>query len=294
MIVVEVGPRDGLQNEPTPLPTAQKIELINRLSKTGLLVVEATSFVRPDVIPQLADATEVMTGIERFNNVMHPVLVPNLRGYERARECKPSGVAVFTAASETFCQKNINSTIADSIELFRPVVEAAKADGVPVRGYISMAFGCPYEGTITPSQVHAVAQQLVDIGVSDLSIGDTIGVAVPAQLNDVCVPIIDMVGIEHIGLHLHDTRGTALANIWRGLELGIVSFDSSIAGLGGCPFADGATGNIATEDVVWFLERNGVRTGVDLDALIDVARWISAELGRVPSGHIATSPRWPS
>jgi isopropylmalate/homocitrate/citramalate synthase len=285
--IVEVGPRDGLQNEASIVPTHTKIELIERLAASGLPVVEVTSFVNPRAVPQLADGSIVATETARTEGVRYPALVPNERGYEDALAAGIREIAVFTAASETFNQRNINATIAASIERFAPVVQRAKTDGISVRGYVSMAFGCPYEGDIAPEQVHEVAGRLLDLGIDELSLGDTIGIAVPTQIEPVVAPLFDSWSPERLGLHLHDTRGTALANAWTGFELGITTFDSSVAGLGGCPFADGATGNVATEDLVWMFERCGVATGVDFEQLVATARWISDELGQQPHGHLA-------
>ncbi|MCB0878618.1 MAG: hydroxymethylglutaryl-CoA lyase [Thermoleophilia bacterium] len=292
--VVEVGPRDGLQNEAEQVPTATKVQLVDRLAACGIATVEATSFVNPKAVPQLADATEVLTQITRREGTTYPVLTPNERGYDAAIAAGATSVAVFTAASERFSQRNTNASIAESIERFRPIVERAARDGVHVRGYVSTAWGCPFEGEIAPAKVHDVVDRLADLGITDVSIGDTIGVAVPAQIEPVVGPLLEYDANLRVALHLHDTRGTALANAWAGLELGVTCFDASVAGLGGCPFAPGATGNLATEDLVWMLHRSGIDTGIDLPALIEVARWISAELDRPISGHVAAGPRlWP-
>ena len=291
--IVEVGPRDGLQNESTLVPTATKVALVERLAATGLRHVEATSFVNPKAVPQLADAAEVMGAIERIDGVTYPVLVPNERGYEGALAAGATSISVFTAASESFTRRNVNATIAESIDRFRPIVDRAASDGIHVRGYVSTAWGCPFEGPIAPAAVHGVVQQLADLGITDVSIGDTIGVAVPGEIEPVMGPLLEFDADLRIALHLHDTRGTAIANAWAGLQLGIDTFDASVAGLGGCPFAPGATGNLATEDLVWMLHRHGIGTGVDLEALIDVARWITSEIDRPVSGHV-TGPRiWP-
>ncbi len=291
--IVEVGPRDGLQNESAIVPTATKVELVERLAATGLRHVEATSFVNPKAVPQLADATDVMTSITRTDGVTYPVLVPNERGYEGALASGATSISVFTAASESFTRRNVNATIAESIDRFRPIVDRAASDGIHVRGYVSTAWGCPFEGPIAPAAVHEVVQQLADLGIADVSIGDTIGVAVPGEIEPVMGPLLEFDADLRLALHLHDTRGTAIANAWAGLQLGIDTFDASVAGLGGCPFAPGATGNLATEDLVWMLHRHGIETGVDLEALVDVARWITSEIDRPVSGHI-TGPRiWP-
>jgi hydroxymethylglutaryl-CoA lyase len=291
--IVEVGPRDGLQNESQELSTAVKIELVDRLGRSGLPVIETTSFVSPKAVPQLADGAEVMAGISRVEGVSYPVLVPNLRGYEAALAVGATSIAVFTAASESFNQRNINTDIAGSIARFEDVVERAHEDGLHVRGYVSCAFGCPFEGPIDPDAVRDVAARLLDLGIADLSIGDTIGVAAPSEIPAVCEPLLGLADVGEIALHLHDTRGTALSNVWAALPLGIRTFDTSVAGLGGCPFAPGATGNLATEDLVWFLHRNGYETGIDLDSVIETANWIADNLGRKPAGHIATTRVWP-
>ncbi len=285
--IVEVGPRDGLQNEPAHVPTAVKVELIERLAACGIATVEATSFVNPRSVPQLADATDVLTTISRREGVSYPVLTPNERGYDVAIAAGATSVAVFTAASEEFSRRNVNASVAESIERFRPIVARAADDGVHVRGYVSMAFGSPFGETIEPRDVHEVVDRLADLGITDVSIGDTIGIAVPAQIEPVMGPLLEYDADLRAALHLHDTRGTALACAWAGLQLGVDTFDTSVAGLGGCPFAPGATGNLATEDLVWMLHRCGIETGIDLDALIATARWISAELDRPIAGHVA-------
>jgi hydroxymethylglutaryl-CoA lyase len=291
--VVEVGPRDGLQNEAGIVATDVKVELVDRLSQTGLRHVEVTSFVSPKAVPQLADGADVMARIDRRHDVTYPVLVPNLRGYDAARSAGATSISVFTAASEAFNRRNIGATIAESIERYRIVVDQAHADGVHVRGYVSMAFGSPWEGPVDPLAVASVVEQLADLGIVDVSIGDTIGVAVPADVERVMSPLLELDADLHYALHLHDTRGTALANVVAGLELGIDTFDSSIAGLGGCPFAPGATGNLATEDLVWLLHQQGIETGVSLPALVEVSTWISEAVGRPIQGHVARSSLWP-
>lgn len=291
--VVEVGPRDGLQNEPTPVPTATKVELVDRLAAVGLRTIEATSFVSPRAVPQLADAAELMTRIERRAGVTYPVLVPNERGYDAAIAVGATSVAVFTAASESFSRRNVRASIAETIERFRPLVARAGTDGVHVRGYVSTAWGCPFEGPVAPARVHDVVERLADLGIVDVSIGDTIGVAVPGEIEPVVAPLLEFDADLRLALHLHDTRGTALANAWAGLQLGIDTFDASVGGLGGCPFAPGATGNLATEDLVWMLHRHGIDTGVDLEALVAVARWIADQLGGSVRGHVAGARIWP-
>jgi hydroxymethylglutaryl-CoA lyase len=291
--IVEVGPRDGLQNESAEVPTATKVELVERLAACGLREVEATSFVNPKAVPQLADAAQVMTQLDRRDDVRYSVLVPNERGYDDARAAGADAVAVFTAASETFSQRNVRASITETIDRFRPIVERAHEDGVHVRGYVSTAWGCPFEGPIEPAAVRGVVEQLADLGIVDISIGDTIGVAVPAEIEPVMGPLLEFDADLRLALHLHDTRGTALANAWAGLQLGIDVFDASVGGLGGCPFAPGATGNLATEDLAWMLERCGIETGVDVPALVEVARWITGEIDRPVSGHVATARLWP-
>ncbi|MCW2960512.1 MAG: hmgL [Thermoleophilia bacterium] len=291
--IIEVGPRDGLQNEQVSVPTAVKVELIERLAAAGLSTVEATSFVSPKAVPQLADAAEVMEALTRRDGVRYPVLTPNLRGYEAARAAGADSVAVFAAASETFSQRNINASIAESIERFRPLVERAADDGVHVRGYVSTAWGCPFEGEIAPEAVADVVARLADLGIVDMSIGDTIGVAVPGEIEPVIAPLLDFDSDVRIALHLHDTRGMGIANALEGLLLGVTTFDTSVAGLGGCPFAPGATGNLATEDLVWFAHRHGIETGIDLEVLVETAQWISSTIDRPISGHIAKSRLWP-
>ncbi|MBC7644834.1 MAG: hydroxymethylglutaryl-CoA lyase [Thermoleophilia bacterium] len=296
--VIEVGPRDGLQNEADFVATATKIELVERLSRAGAPVVEVTSFVNPKAVPQLADAGEVLDGMtlgmgENERATEFPVLVPNMRGYEAAREHGVTSISVFTAASESFNRRNINASIAESIERFAPVVDAALTDGVHVRGYVSTAFGCPFEGEIARSAAADVVERLMALGIRDISVGDTIGVATPADIEPVLLPILELLDVDDLALHLHDTRGTALANVWEGLRLGVTTFDASISGLGGCPFAPGATGNLATEDLVFLLHRAGIETGIDLEALIETSRWISGQMRRVPGSHVAKARLWP-
>lgn len=276
--IVEVSPRDGLQNERTLLPPAVKVELVDRLSATGLPVIEVTSFVSPTAVPQLADADEVMTRIRRREGTRYTVLVPNLRGWERAVPTRPDGIVVFGAASETFSRRNINCTIAESIERFRPVVAAAKAAGVGVRGTISCALGCPYEGAIAPSAVARVAGEMLALGVDEISVADTIGVGTPEATRAVMDAVLALTDVGRINGHFHDTYGRALANIGASLDLGVRSFDSSAAGLGGCPFAPGATGNVATESVLALMEARGFETGVDAALLRETGAWIRGRL----------------
>jgi hydroxymethylglutaryl-CoA lyase len=283
--VVEVGPRDGLQNEQEPVATSDKIRFIDLLSRAGFPIIEATSFVRPGAIPQLSDAGEVMAGIERRPSTRYAALVPNQQGMERALAAHVDEVAVFTGASETFVQHNINTTIAGSIERFRPVVELAAAYGVRVRGYLSTAFGCPYEGTVSETAVLATARDLIALGVDEISFGDTIGVATPNQV----VRLISLLGGEialaRIAMHFHDTHGTALANVLASLEAGVRTFDSSAGGLGGCPYAPGASGNLATEDLLYLLHGMGIQTGVDLNAVVTASHFLAAARGRAPDSR---------
>jgi len=278
--IVEVGARDGLQNEKTIVPTAAKVELIDRLSATGLQSIEATSFVSPKWVPQLADAADVYTAIQKRPGVHYPVLVPNLQGYERARAVGVSEIAVFTAASEAFNQKNINATIAESLERFAPVIERAKADGVGVRGYVSTVLGCPYQGEVPLADVVRVAGSLHAMGCYEVSLGDTIGIGTPAKARAMLAAVAGEVPMSALAIHFHDTRGQALANILACLELGVGVIDSAVSGVGGCPYARGASGNVASEDVVYMLHGMGIATGIDLDKLIATGRWLSARLAR--------------
>jgi hydroxymethylglutaryl-CoA lyase len=278
--VVEVGPRDGLQNEPAVVPTGAKVELIERLAAAGLPVVEATSFVSPRAVPQLADAGVVLPAVRRRPGVRYPVLVPNLRGLERALAAGADAVAVFTAASEAFTRANINMTIAESLHAFAPVLERARAEGMWARGYVSTAFGCPYQGAVEPEAVAAVAGALDELGCDQVSIGDTIGVGRPEQVPEVVGAVVARLPIERVALHLHDTGGLALANVAAGLAAGVRTFDSSAGGLGGCPFAPGAPGNVATEALVGLLHDRGFETGVDVEAVRSAGGWMRGLLGR--------------
>jgi hydroxymethylglutaryl-CoA lyase len=278
--IVEVGPRDGLQNEKTIIPTTAKIELIDRLTATGLQTVEATSFVSPKWVPQLADAAEVYAGITRKSGVAYPVLVPNLQGYERARAVGATEVAVFTAASEAFNRNNINASIDESIERFRPVLERAAADGVKVRGYVSTVLGCPFQGEVPLSDVVRVAKTLHALGCYEISLGDTIGIGTPGKARAMLKAVAAEVPMAALAVHFHDTRGQALANILACLEEGVAVVDAAVSGTGGCPYAPGASGNVASEDVVYMLEGLGIRTGVDLPRLVETGRWLAALLGR--------------
>jgi len=285
--IVEVGPRDGLQNEKMAVPTQVKLELIGRLADAGLPAVEATAFVSPKWIPQMADHTEVLEGIRRKPGVSYPVLTPNLKGFEAARAAGATEVAVFGAASESFSRKNINCTIAESLERFRPVTDAAREAGIKVRGYISCVLGCPYEGEIAPAKVAEVARALHDMGCYEISLGDTIGVGTPGKTQAMIEACAGQVPIARLAGHYHDTYGQALANIYASLEMGVATFDSSVAGLGGCPYAKGASGNVATEDVVYMLNGLGIETGVDLDKVVEIGRWICGVIGKEPVSKAA-------
>jgi isopropylmalate/homocitrate/citramalate synthase len=276
--VVEVGPRDGLQNEASAVPADAKVRFVEALAEAGLPVVEVTSFVSPRAVPQLADADEVLPAVQRREGVRYPVLVPNLRGLERAVAAGADAIAVFTAASEGFARANINMTIAESLAAFAPVLEQALMAGMWTRGYVSTAFGCPYDGAVEPSAVARVASELAALGCAEVSVGDTIGVARPEQVPGVVAAVAERVPLDRIALHLHDTSGRALDNVAAGLEAGVRTFDSSAAGLGGCPFAPGAPGNVATEALVRFLHREGLETGVDPDAVERAGRAVRARL----------------
>lgn len=278
--IVEVGPRDGLQNESALVPTAAKIELIDRLSATGLRTVEATSFVSPKWVPQLADAAEVYAGIHRREGVRYPVLVPNLQGYERARAVGADEVAVFTAASEAFNRRNTNAGIDESLERFAPVFERARADGVRVRGYVSTVLGCPYQGEVPLADVVRVARSLHAMGCYEVSLGDTIGVGTPGKARAMLRAVAAEVPMPALAIHFHDTYGQALANVLACLEDGVGVVDAAVSGTGGCPYAKGASGNLATEDLVYMLHGLGVDTGVDLDALVGTGAWLAGILGR--------------
>ena len=279
--VYEVGPRDGLQSEKAVVPLPVKLELINRLGEAGLSVIEATSFVSPRWVPQMADADDLMVELERRPGVRYPVLVPNQQGFERAMAAGADELAIFVSATESFAQQNLGTTLDGAIDMAAPVVAASLARGIPVRGYVSMCFGDPWEGRVDPGRPAEVAARIAELGCSSVSLGDTIGVATAGQV----VTVLDRVeaaGVprNRIALHMHDTYGQALANVLAGLEAGVTEFDSSAGGLGGCPYAKSATGNLATEDLVWMLDGLGVETGVDLTALVRTSRWLAGELGR--------------
>lgn len=285
--LVEVGPRDGLQNEPGEVPTAARIELIDRLADAGLKTIESGSFVSPKWVPRMADTAQVMAGIRRRDDVSYPVLVPNMKGLEAAIEAGATEIAVFGAASETFSKKNINCSIDESLDRFRPVCESALQNGMRVRGYISCVLGCPYEGEIGPSTVARVAAELLNMGCYEISLGDTIGVGTPLAAREMVDRTAEAVPREKLAVHFHDTYGQALANILSCLERGVSVVDSSVAGLGGCPYAKGATGNVASEDVLYMLDGMGIRTGVDLGLLADAGQFISDILGRPTGSRVA-------
>lgn len=285
--IVEVGPRDGLQNERAAVDTATRIALIDKLSECGLPVIEAGSFVSARWVPQMADAAEVLVGIARKPGVTYSVLTPNLKGFEAARAAGATEVAVFASASETFSQRNINCSIAESLDRFRPLIESAGRHGIAVRGYVSCVLGCPYEGSIAIDAVVRVASELFAMGCYEISLGDTIGVGTPGKARSMIEAVARHVPIERLAAHFHDTYGQALANVYAVLALGVATVDASVGGLGGCPFAPGAAGNVATEDVVYLLNGLGIRSGVDLDALVDVAAFISERLGRSPGSRVA-------
>jgi hydroxymethylglutaryl-CoA lyase len=278
--IVEVGPRDGLQNEPGTVSTEDKLEFCRLLAESGIRQIEATSFVSPRWVPQLADADEVARRLPRLEGVVWSALVPNERGLDRALQAGLRRVAVFTAASETFNQKNTNRSIEQSLADFAPLVRRALAAGASVRGYVSTCFVCPYEGAIEPDRVVRVAERLVEMGVDQVSLGDTVGQAVPTEVRRTLGRLLEVLPPDRLALHLHDTCGTALANVWVGLEMGIATYDSSAGGLGGCPYAPGAAGNLATEDLVYMLERMGISTGVDLEKVVRAAAFIEQVLGR--------------
>lgn len=278
--IVEVGPRDGLQNEARSIPVAIRIDLIRRLADAGLGVIEAGSFVSPKWVPQMADTAAVLAGLNRRPGVRYPVLVPNLQGLQQALAAGVDEIAVFTAASDAFTRKNINATVAESLERLQPVIEQARAQSVRVRGYVSTVLGCPYQGEVPVADVVRVSQALIRMGCYEISLGDTIGVGTPRAARDLFRACADVIPADQLAVHFHDTRGTALANIYACLEAGARVVDASVGGLGGCPYARGASGNVATEDLVYLLHGMGLETGVDLVALTRVAQWISEVLGR--------------
>ena len=292
--IYEVGPRDGLQAEAIIVPTDAKLRFISLLADAGLREIEATSFVRPDAIPQLADADELMARLERRPSVRYPVLVPNQRGLDRALTAGADAICLFTAASEAYARANINMTIDESLVAFAPVVATARRRGMWVRAYVSTAFGCPYTGEVDERAVVSLSERLLRLGVDELSISDTLGVAVPADLRRVLGALHAAgIGPEVVALHLHDTRGTAIANVVAAMELGVLGFDASTGGTGGSPYAPGSAGNLATEDLVYLLDREGVRTGVDLDGVLAAARFIASQLGREVASKVGHAGGWP-
>lgn len=287
--LVDVGPRDGLQNEKQPVPAAVKIELVHRLQAAGLKEIEVTSFVSPKWVPQMADNAQVMAGIARLPGVRYSVLTPNLQGFQAALLSKPDEIVVFGAASEAFSQKNINCSIAESMERFAPVVEAARAAGIYVRGAMSCALGCPYQGEVSPDSVSYLAALMKGIGVQHIGVADTIGVGTPIKVQRALEATLRHFDVDDISGHFHDTYGQALANTLAALQMGVWQFDTSVAGLGGCPYAKGATGNVATEDVVYLLHGMGIETGIDLERLVDAGQFISDFLQRKPNSRAATA-----
>jgi hydroxymethylglutaryl-CoA lyase len=280
VLIVEVGPRDGLQNEPTAVPTETKVAFIDRLAEAGLRQIEITSFVHPRAVPQLADAEEVARRIARRPGVFLSALVPNAKGLERARACGLKRIAVFTGATDGFTQKNINVTMEESLDLFRPLVRAALAEGISVRGYLSVCFVCPFEGNVPKSRVREMTERLLELGVDQVALSDTLGAAAPTDIRETVGFVLQAVPPSLLALHLHDTYGTALANVLAGLELGITTFDASAGGLGGCPFAPGASGNLATEDLVYMLERMGIQTGINAQRVVEAATLVADSIGR--------------
>jgi len=288
--IVEVGPRDGLQNEKTIVPTAVKIDLINRLGRTGLKYIEVTSFVSPKWVPQMSDHMEVLAKIDRLPNIHYSALTPNVQGMKNAIEAKCDEVAIFGAASETFSKKNINCTIEESLQRFNDVAKLAKENSIPVRGYLSCVVGCPYEGKIKPEQVLPVAQKLLDMGCYEISLGDTIGVGNPKSIKALLTKLIEnKIPVEKLAIHCHDTYGQAISNIYQSLEMGIRTIDSSVAGLGGCPYAKGATGNVSSEDVVYLLHELGYETGVDLKKLIETGEFITKFLKKANGSKVGVA-----
>lgn len=285
--LVEVGPRDGLQNEKQPIATADKVQLINILAAAGLKRIEAGSFVSPKWVPQMADSADVLAQIDRHQDVIYSALTPNLKGFEAALSAKANEVAVFGAASESFSQKNINCSIDESLERFTPVMEAAKMAGLPVRGYVSCVLGCPYEGEIMPAAVAKVAQRLLDMGCYEISLGDTIGTGTPLKTARMLDAVMAVVPNDKIAVHFHNTYGQALANLLVALDRGIAVIDAAVAGLGGCPYARGASGNVATEDVLYMLNGLGIETGVNMNALLSASHFICEVLGKPPASMVA-------
>lgn len=295
--IVEVGPRDGLQNEPAHVPTSEKIAFVNRLSAAGHSVIEVSAFVSPKWVPQMADAAEVFAGITRVPGVRYTALVPNLTGLARARDAGVDEIAIFPAASETFSKRNINQTVDEALATCKAVCAEARAAGLPVRAYLSTSFGCPFEGVVPPARVTELTARLLEMGAYEVSLSDTIGIAHPRQVSEVLNTVTTRVSIGQIALHFHDTRGTALVNVYAGLEAGVTTFDASAGGLGGCPYAPGATGNLATEDLVYMLDGLGVATGTRLDGIMEASRAIEPHVGHpLPSRvfRAAEATRHPS
>jgi len=287
--IVEVGPRDGLQNEPSPIGTADKIAFVNALSDAGHRVIEVSAFVSPKWVPQMADAAEVFAGIARRSGTRYTALVPNLAGLQRAIAARVDEIAVFAAASESFSRRNINQSIAESLETYRAVCAAAKDAGLPVRAYVSTAFGCPFEGAVAPSAVAGVSAALMEMGAYEVAVSDTIGIAHPGQVAPVVAAVAARVPLDRVALHFHDTRGTALANVLTALDLGVTTFDASAGGLGGCPYAPGATGNLATEDLLYMLDGLGIDTGVSLERVLAASRAIEEKLGHPLASRYAAA-----
>ncbi|MAY41285.1 MULTISPECIES: hydroxymethylglutaryl-CoA lyase [unclassified Neptuniibacter] len=290
--IVEVGPRDGLQNEPGEMISTQvKVELIHRLVDAGIQHIETASFVSPKWVPQMANSKEVMAEIKQKKGVCYAALVPNLTGLNRAINANATEVAVFSAASESFTQKNINCSISESLNRFLPIIEAAKARNIPVRGYVSTVLGCPYEGDISPEQVASVSREMLDMGCYEISLGDTIGIGTPLKAKKMLEAVTEKVAITQLAAHFHDTYGQALANLYAVLEEGISVIDTSVSGLGGCPYAHGASGNVATEDVLYMLNGLGIHTDINLDKLVQTSHWISQQLGRPSASKVARAMR---
>ena len=287
--IVEVGPRDGLQNEPAPIGTPDKIAFVNTLSDAGHRVIEVSAFVSPKWVPQMADAAEVFAGIARRSGTRYAALVPNLAGLQRAIAARVDGIAVFAAASESFSRRNINQSIAESLETYRAVCAAAKDAGLPVRAYVSTAFGCPFEGAVAPAAVADVSAALMEMGAYEVAVSDTIGIAHPGQVAPVLAAVAARVPLDRVALHFHDTRGTALANVLTALDLGVMTFDASAGGLGGCPYAPGATGNLATEDLLYMLDGLGIDTGVSLERVLAASRAIEEKLGHPLASRYAAA-----
>ena len=289
--IVEVGPRDGLQNEPARIPTTDKIAFVDRLAAAGHSAIEVSAFVSPKWVPQMADASDVFAGITRRPGVRYTALVPNLAGLARAREARVDEIAIFAAASETFSKRNINQTIDESLATYKAVVDAAHAEGIRVRGYLSTCFGCPFEGAVAPSKVSGIAARLFELGVYEVAISDTIGIAHPGQVPEVVGAVAAAIPLSSVALHFHDTRGTALVNVLAGLQAGVETFDASAGGLGGCPYAPGAAGNLATEDLLYMLDGLGVQTGVRLEGIMDASRAIEPLLGHPLPSRVVQAAR---